>query len=129
MYFRSIQTQMQFNKNLTPESNSWPLGHWSPPINTRPTITYLIWTFNLKVYFSLQLALKCSFNQCCKKTTYWVEMGGDSCSEGHRFESQQCLLDGHFSHIFVVKFVMFVWKYENKRKIIPIRYNMQSLFS
>ena len=24
--------------------------------------------------------------------------------------------DGHFSHIFVVKNVMFVWKYENKQK-------------
>ena len=33
-----------------------------------------------------------------------------------RFESQHCILDGHFSHIFVVKIVMFVWKDENKRK-------------
>ena len=30
-------------------------------------------------------------------------MGGDSCPEGCGFESQHCILDGHFSHIFVVK--------------------------
>ena len=34
-------------------------------------------------------------------------MGGDSCSEGCGFESQQHILDGHFSHIFVVKIVVF----------------------
>ena len=33
-------------------------------------------------------------------------MGGDSCSEGRGFESQHCILDGHFSHLFVVKIVM-----------------------
>ena len=33
-------------------------------------------------------------------------MGGDSCSEGHGFESQHRILDGHFSHLFVVKIVM-----------------------
>ena len=45
-------------------------------------------------------------------------MGGDSCSEGCGFESQRHILDGHdiFSHIFVVKNVMFVWKDENKQK-------------
>ena len=37
-------------------------------------------------------------------------MGGDLCSEGPGIESQCRLLDGHdiFSHIFVVKIVMFV---------------------
>ena len=35
-------------------------------------------------------------------------MGGDSQSEDHVFESQHCILDGHFSHIFVVKIIMFV---------------------
>ena len=30
-------------------------------------------------------------------------MGGDSCPEGCGFESKHCILDGHFSHIFVVK--------------------------
>jgi len=39
-------------------------------------------------------------------------MGGDSCSEGRGFVSQCHILDGHniFSHIFVVRIVMFVWK-------------------
>ena len=32
-----------------------------------------------------------------------VVMGGDSRSEGHGFESRHRILDGHFSHIFVVK--------------------------
>ena len=43
-------------------------------------------------------------------------MGGDSCSEGCGFKSQQCILDEHFSHLFVVKIVMFVRKDENKLK-------------
>ena len=30
-------------------------------------------------------------------------MGGDSCSEGRGFESWHRILDGRFSHIFVVK--------------------------
>ena len=33
-------------------------------------------------------------------------MGGDSYSEGRGFESWHIILDGHFSHIFVVKVVM-----------------------
>ena len=32
-----------------------------------------------------------------------VVMGGDSHSEGCGFESRLHILDGHFSHIFVVK--------------------------
>ena len=45
-----------------------------------------------------------------------VVMGGDSCSEGCGRKSQHRTLDGHFSHLFVVKIVMFVWKEENKLK-------------
>ena len=37
-----------------------------------------------------------------------VVMGDDSCSRGHGFESQHQILDGHFSHLFVVKIVLFV---------------------
>ena len=33
-------------------------------------------------------------------------MGGDSCFKGHGFESRHLILDGHFSHKFVVKIVM-----------------------
>ena len=33
-------------------------------------------------------------------------MRGDSCSEGRGFKSPHCKLDGHFSHLFVVKIVM-----------------------
>ena len=41
-----------------------------------------------------------------------VVMGVDSCSKGHGFESQHRILDGHFSHIFVVKIVNDVcWKW------------------
>ena len=35
-----------------------------------------------------------------------VVMGGDSCPIGSLIESWHCILDGHFSHIFVVKIVM-----------------------
>jgi len=35
-------------------------------------------------------------------------MGGVSHSKGHGFESRHCVLDGHFSHIFVVKICNFV---------------------
>ena len=35
--------------------------------------------------------------------------GGDSCSKGREFESQDRILDGHFfTYLFVVKFVMCV---------------------
>ena len=43
-------------------------------------------------------------------STGLVAMGGDSCSEGQGFESQHRILDGRFSHLLVVKIVMFVWK-------------------
>ena len=45
-----------------------------------------------------------------------VVMGGDSCSKGRGFESQYRILDEHFSHLFVVKIAMFVWRDENKHK-------------
>ena len=35
-------------------------------------------------------------------------MGGDSCSEGCGFESQHRILDGHVSHLFVIKVLLFV---------------------
>ena len=44
-------------------------------------------------------------------------MGGDSCSEGHVFESRRRrLVVITFSHLFVLIIVMFVWKDKNKRK-------------
>ena len=44
------------------------------------------------------------------KSSGIVVIGGDSCSEGHGFKSLHYILDGHFSHLFVVKIVarMFV---------------------
>ena len=44
------------------------------------------------------------------RNTGLVIMGYESCSKGHGFESRRCILDGHFSHWFVVKIVAFVWK-------------------
>ena len=35
-----------------------------------------------------------------------VVMGRDSCSKGLGFESWHHILDGHFSHLFVVEIVM-----------------------
>ena len=37
-----------------------------------------------------------------------VFMGDDSCSEGRGFESQHCIPDVRFSHLFVVRIVKFV---------------------
>ena len=39
-------------------------------------------------------------------------MGGYSCPEGRGLKYQHCIPDGHFSHIFVVKLVMFILKNE-----------------
>ena len=36
-----------------------------------------------------------------------VVMGDDSCSRGCEFESRRRILDGLFSHLFVVKIVLF----------------------
>ena len=41
-------------------------------------------------------------------------MGRDSRSEGRGFESRHRILDGHFSHIFVVKLYCLFEKTENK---------------
>ena len=46
-------------------------------------------------------------------------MVGESSSKGCKFESWHCILDGHFSHLFVVKIVMCVWKNKNKMKKRP----------
>ena len=43
-------------------------------------------------------------------------MGGDSCSEVRGFESQYQILDGHFSHLFVVKIVIFFEKMKINEK-------------
>ena len=44
-------------------------------------------------------------------------MGGDSCSKGREFKSRHHILDGHFfTYLFVVKFVLCVWKDKNKWK-------------
>ena len=44
-------------------------------------------------------------------------MGGDSRSKGCGFESRHCILEGHFSHIFVVKICnVCLKKTKNKRK-------------
>ena len=43
-------------------------------------------------------------------------MGGDTCFEGRGFESQHCILYGHFSHFFVVQLYYLFAKDENKRK-------------
>ena len=62
-----------------------------------------------KVYFD-----KLAFTQVGNKELFLggshgqVVMGGDWCSQGCEFKSQHRILDGHFSHLFVVRFVMFV---------------------
>ena len=64
----------------------------------------------LKKIFGIKLPLQHSFSPGL------VVMWGDSCSEGCEFKSQHHILDGHFSHLFLVRIVMFVWKDKNKQK-------------
>ena len=45
-----------------------------------------------------------------------VVMGGDSHPEGRGFESQHCILDGHFSHIFVIKELYCLFEKTKKTK-------------
>ena len=45
-----------------------------------------------------------------------VVMGGDSCAKGREFESWHRILDGHLSHLFVVKIVLMLEATENIRK-------------
>ena len=66
-----------------------------------------------------KLSLKCPTTYWC----YWwvspdiVVMGGDSHSEGHGFESQCHILDGHFFTLICCKIpLMLVWKRLKKRK-------------
>ena len=74
-----------------------------------------------KAFLSLQKSTKCylhRFGERLWKTFQsrngpgLVVMGGDACSKGRGFESRRRILDGHdiFSHAFVVKIVLFVWK-------------------
>ena len=67
-------------------------------------------TLNLGVSMA---PLPMKYNRTLKEKSSWVGgspglvvMGRDSHSKGHGFESQHRKLDGHFSHIFVVKVVM-----------------------
>ena len=46
--------------------------------------------------------------ECANFSPDLVVMGGESFSEGCGFESQHRILEGHFSHLFFVKIVMFV---------------------
>ena len=41
-------------------------------------------------------------------------MVGDSCSKGRGFKSQHHILEGHFSHLFVVKLVLYKTKINQK---------------
>ena len=58
----------------------------------------------------LQRPLKKDYNQINSSggSPGLVVIGRDSRSKGRGFESRHRILDGHFSHIFVVKIVMFV---------------------
>ena len=39
---------------------------------------------------------------------FWRVMVGDLCSTDLEFESQDPILDGYFSHLFIMKIVLFV---------------------
>ena len=66
----------------------------------------LFLSFPLDYYMKTWMKSHCQ--QYVAKSPGLVVMGGDSCSKGCGFKSQHRILDGHFSHLFVVKIVMFV---------------------
>ena len=43
-------------------------------------------------------------------------MGMDSHSKGHGYEIRHCILDGYFSHVFLVELYSLFEKTENKQK-------------
>jgi len=43
-------------------------------------------------------------------------IGEDSCLRGHGVESQCNILDGKFSHVFVVKIVLFLKRPKTKKR-------------
>ena len=45
-----------------------------------------------------------------------MELRGDSYSKGHEFESHHCILEGRFSHLFVVKIGCVFEKTKNQEK-------------
>ena len=45
-----------------------------------------------------------------------VVMGDNSCLSGRGFESRRRILDGYYSHCFVVKIVLFYWKDQKQTK-------------
>ena len=51
-----------------------------------------------------------TFCLLAKSSPGLVVMGDDSCFRGCGFESRRQILGGHFSHLFVVKIVLFVRK-------------------
>ena len=46
----------------------------------------------------------------------WAELNKDSILGPEKAKNGRCRLDGHFSNLFVVTIVMFVWKDENNWK-------------
>ena len=60
------------------------------------------------VHFHLNSIYKCVIEG--RESPGLVAMGDDSCSKGSGFESWRRILAGHFSHWFVVKILLFVWK-------------------
>ena len=101
------------------------LTHWPDVQGSNPVIIFLniVWFFNF-VFVRFSVALICNelIIEHYQKTYLkdyvlpgrdipgLVVMGGDLRSEGCEFEF---LHHGHFSHLFVVWIVMFVWKDEN----------------
>ena len=75
-------------------------------------VSVLAFYFQFETPWSMQFcSVKlCDQNESIQKSPGLVVIGGDSCSKGCGFESQHRRLDEHFSHIFVVKILMFVWK-------------------
>ena len=62
-------------------------------------------TLNIKNcnYVTIKECFEISIKVNMGRSPGLVVMGGDSRSKGHGFKSRHRIVDGHFSHIFVVK--------------------------
>ena len=84
----------------------WPI--WKTWYLLELTLFQIHKSFSFMLGWCWCQAAKCCFYSSHNKLSKMkggspglVVTGGDSCSEGHGFESQHHILDGHFSHLFV----------------------------
>ena len=92
----------------------------------RPRVTLILQVTSTILYLILH-HINCSFFTSIDTNYTNISglgvMGDDSCLKGFGFRSWGCVLDEHdiFLHWFVVKIVMFIWKYQKEAAVCPFK--------